>query len=79
MPKPYHLNVKLDPELARALAHHAEAGGMNVSEATRDLLRHALGTVTSYEQSVLIEARNRALGAVKKAVLTAINQIPEAA
>lgn len=77
MSKGYHLNVKLDPELYRALSHHADGAALNLSEATRDLLRHALATVTSHDQAMMIEARNRAIALVKKAVATAIASIPE--
>jgi negative regulator of replication initiation len=75
MGRTYHLNVKIDQELYRALASHAERAALNMSEATRDLLRHALATVTSPDQSIVIEAQNRAIAQVKRAVNQAIGQL----
>ena len=76
MAKSYHLNVMVDPELFHALDKHSKASGMNRSEATRHLLRHALTASGMPENSKLTEAYSKAISAVKRVVADAIHSIP---
>jgi uncharacterized protein (DUF697 family) len=78
--KNYHLNVMIDPELERALRAHAEAAGMELSGAVRDLLRHALGVVSSSRDAGWAEGYNAAYGKVQRAINQALTDVkPEAA
>lgn len=70
-----HLNVLLDQELYMALENHAKAAGMNISQATRDLLRHALAVVTSTRDAGWREGYAAAYSELQKAVLHAISQV----
>lgn len=45
------LVVRIEPDLDTALRQHAKARGFNKSEAVRDLLRRAVGTVSTEEQA----------------------------
>ena len=45
------LVVRIEPDLDVALRQHAKARAMNKSEAVRDLLRRAVGTVSTEEQA----------------------------
>ncbi|NIO41525.1 MAG: hypothetical protein GTO41_15930 [Burkholderiales bacterium] len=75
MPGLYHLNVKIDRELERALRAHAEASGLELSAATRDLLRHALGVVSNGRDAGWLEGYNAGLAAVKKTVGEALRDL----
>ena len=71
----YHLNCMVDRELERALRAHAKASGLQISAATRDLLRHALGVVSSEREAGWIEGYNAGLAKVKKTVGTALSKM----
>lgn len=75
MARNYHLNVMIDPELERALRAHAEAAGIELSGAVRDLLRHALGVVSSTREAGWAEGYNAAYSKIARAVNKAINEI----
>jgi len=70
-----HLNVLLDQELFMALQNHAGAAGMTLSQATRDLLRHALAVVTSTRDAGWREGYAGAYAEVQRVVLAAIAQV----
>ena len=70
-----HLNVLLDQELNMALENHAKAANMSLSQATRDLLRHALAVVTSTRDAGWREGYAAAYAELQKAVLHAISQV----
>ena len=75
MPRNYHLNVVIDAELERALRAHVKASGLNLSSASRDLLRHALGVVTSERDAGWIEGFNAGIAQVKQTVSSALNEL----
>ncbi len=75
MPRNYHLNVMIDKELECALRAHADASGIDLSGATRDLLRYALGVVSSDREAGWHEGYNAGLAAVKKTVGNALTQL----
>ena len=45
------LHVRLDGPTEKALRHHMAAGKLTRSQAVRDLLRHALGTVSGEREA----------------------------
>jgi hypothetical protein len=65
MAKGYHLNVFVDREIERALRDHAEKAGQPLSAVVRDLLRHALGTVSSHREAGWQEGYTAGLRAVQ--------------
>jgi hypothetical protein len=69
------INVLLDRELYMALENHAAQAGLTISQATRDLLRHALGVVTSTKDAGWREGYQAAVVSVHKAVVQAISSI----
>ena len=71
----YHLNVIVPLELERALRQHARDAGLSVSQATRDLLRHALGVVPTTRDAGWREGYTAASAEVSKAVQTALAEV----
>ena len=68
MAKGYHLNVFVDREIERALRDHADKTGLPLSAVVRDLLRHALGTVSTQREAGWREGYNAGLRAVQSSV-----------
>jgi len=77
MARAYHFNLWLDEELEAALRHHANESGLKLSQAARDLLRHALGLVSSPRDAAWIEAYNECSGLVRKRINQALKQIAD--
>lgn len=69
------LQVRLDPELDRALQHHAASAGISVSAAARDLLRRALGVVSSPYEAGWREGYVAAVGQVQETVQRAFASV----
>ena len=64
----YHLNVKIDEELERALRMHCEENDLSMSTVVRDLLRSALGLVGSRREAGWREGYTAAIGEVHKTI-----------
>lgn len=65
----------IDDELRRALSAHAEAADLSLSATVRDLLRHAVGVVSSEREAGWIEGYNAGLAAVNKTVGQALGKL----
>ena len=72
---PYHLNVLIDDELNHALRLHMDQSGLKISQAVRDLLRHALGTVSSSRDAGWHEGYTAAVAEVRKTVNIALREV----
>jgi hypothetical protein len=72
----FHLNLVIDEELHIALLAFANRAHVNLSQAVRDLLRHALGVVSSPREAGWYEGKNEAAATVLHAVQAAIAKIP---
>lgn len=72
---PYHLNVLIDKELERALRLHADQAGLQLSQAVRDLLRHALGVVSSTRDAGWREGYTRGIAEVQRTVNDALKKL----
>jgi hypothetical protein len=77
MARAYHFNLWLDEELEMALRHHADESGLKLSQAARDLLRYALGLVSSPKDAAWVEAYNESAALVRKRVNQALKQIAD--
>jgi plasmid stability protein len=73
----YHFNLWLDEELETALRLHAAESGLKLSQAARDLLRHALGLVASPRDAAWREAYNETTAEVRKRVNQALRTIAD--
>jgi predicted nucleic acid-binding OB-fold protein len=73
----YHFNLWLDSELEAALRHYAAEKGIKLSQAARDLLRHALGLVSTPREAAWIEAFNEASAVTRKRINQALRQIAD--
>lgn len=65
------INLLVDRELLAALATHAQQRGINLSAAVRDLLRHALGIVSSPQDAGWREGYVAGFQAMQQATLDA--------
>lgn len=77
MSRAYHFNMWLDEELSMALREHAKQSGLTISQAGRDLMRHALGLVGSPRSSAWIEAYNEVVAEVRRRVNQSLKQIAD--
>jgi hypothetical protein len=77
MGRSYHLNLWLDDELSTALEAHARNAGLTRSQVTRDLLRHALGLVSSPRDSAWVEAYNSVVADARRKINQALRRIAD--
>jgi hypothetical protein len=77
MGRSYHFNLWLDEELEAALRMHAHQSGLKLSQVARDLLRHALGIVSSPRDAAWREAYSEVSGTVRKRVNQALREIAD--
>lgn len=73
----YHFNLWLDAELEAALRHYATEKGVKLSQAARDLLRHALGLVSAPREAAWLEAYNEASAVTRKRINQALRRIAD--
>jgi hypothetical protein len=62
---------------AREAVEHAHESGLKLSQAARDLLRHALGLVSSPRDAAWREAYNEAAGEARKRINQALREIAD--
>ena len=68
----YHLNVKIDNELHKALLSHAKRLDVEMSAATRDVLRRGLGLVVDNDDAGWREGFTRGVAEMRQSLGKAV-------